>query len=377
MTVACDEAKPRQAPDTPGEPLAIAGGCGARVRDVNGREYVDCVCGDGALIVGHAHPAVAEAVARAGADGADGADAGALEAELAERLAEALPSADTVHLAASAADATAGALRLARAFTGGTKVLACGNSHGEADMPAAPYNDLAAVESAVAEAGDDLACILVEPIASTIGVVPPAPGFLPGLRDLCDQCGALLVFDETTSGFRAAYGGAQSLYGVTPDLTALGKIIGGGLPIGAVAGRREIMETAADKPAGPASGSAGLSAGLATLDALREPEVYEALEATSARLALLLAGAALDAGLEVQLNRVGSMMTLFFAPVRVTDARSAARADADGYGRFFAAMLERGVHLPSSQFSPIFLSTAHTSDDLQQIAEAAARVLLG
>ena len=402
-----------------GDPPFIERGKGSHIWDADGNEYIDCVCSWGPLILGHAHPAVVETVTKTAERGTSFGAPTELEVELAQRLVEALPSVEMVRLVNSGTEAVMSALRLARAFTRRTKVLkfeGCYHGHSDGmlakagsgvatlglpDSPGvppafaaetllAPYNDLAAAEQAVAQAGEELACIIVEPIAGNMGVVPPAPGFLQGLRDLCERSGALLVFDEVITGFRVAYGGAQTLYGVNPDLTVLGKIIGGGFPIGAYGGKREIMKMVAPEgpmyQAGTLSGNpVGVAAGIATLDALREPEgfaafettsVYEPLEAASARLAQGLVETALDAGINFTLNRVGSMLTLFFGTGRVADYATAKKSDTRRYARFFNARLERGVYLPPSQFEAMFLSTAHTDQDLDSIIEAARHAVL-
>ena len=391
------------------QPLFIARGQGARVYDVDGNSFIDYVASWGPLILGHADPGIVAAVQRAAALGTSFGAPTELEIELARLVVEAVPSVEMVRFVNSGTEATMSALRLARAFTSRDKVIKFeGGYHGHADMllakagsgvltlgapdspgvPAtaaqhtltAPYNDLAAVERIFAEVGGEVAAVIVEPVAGNMGVVPPAAGFLQGLRDLTRRAGALLIFDEVITGFRVAYGGAQARYGVTPDLTCLGKIIGGGLPVGAYGGRREIMELMA--PIGPVyqagtlSGNPlAMSAGIQMLKTLRTPGVYEELERKAAYLAEGLAEAARDAGVPAHLNRVGSMLTTFFTDRPVVDYVSAKTADTRTYARYFNGMLERGVYFAPSQFEAGFVSTAHADADLDQTIEAARAAL--
>jgi glutamate-1-semialdehyde 2,1-aminomutase len=388
-----------------GEPVVIARGEGAYVYDVDGNRYIDYVCSWGPLILGHAHPAVVEAVQRAAERGTSYGAPTEAEAELAQLIVEAMPSIELLRFVNSGTEATMSALRLARAFTGRDKVLKFeGCYHGHADgllvqagsgvatlgLPDSPgvpasyaqetlvarYNDVASVEAIFDKHGDAIAAVIVEPVAGNMGVVPPQPGFLEGLRDITRRAGALLVFDEVITGFRVAYGGAQALYGVTPDVTCLGKIIGGGLPVGAYGGRREIMEMLA--PLGPVYQAGTLSgnplamaAGLATLRELRSPGFYERLDALSAKLVDAVARAAKSAGVSLWLNRVGSMRTPFFVDAPVTDYASARRADTKLYARFFHAMLERGVYLAPSQFEAVFMSSVHGEREIADTVAAA------
>jgi len=388
-----------------GEPIAIARGEGPYVYDVDGNRYVDYVCSWGPLILGHAHPAVVEAVRRAAERGTSYGAPTEAEAELGQIIIEAVPSIELLRFVNSGTEATMSALRLARAFTGRDKVVKFeGCYHGHADgllvqagsgvatfgLPDSPgvpasyaqetlvarYNDVPSVEALFDRHGDAVAAVIVEPVAGNMGVVPPQTGFLESLRDITRRAGALLVFDEVITGFRVAYGGAQSLYGVTPDLTCLGKIIGGGLPVGAYGGRREVMEMLA--PLGPVYQAGTLSgnplamaAGLATLRELQSPGFYERLDALSAKLVESVARAAKSAGISLWLNRVGSMRTPFFVDAPVTDYASARRADTKLYARFFHAMLERGVYLAPSQFEAVFTSSAHGEREIADTVAAA------
>ena len=388
-----------------GEPIVIERGEGAYIYDVDGNRYIDYVCSWGPLILGHAHPAVVEAVRKAAERGTSYGAPTEAEAELAQVIVEAVPSIELLRFVNSGTEATMSALRLARAFTGRDKVVKFeGCYHGHADgllvragsgvttfgLPDSPgvpasyaretlvarYNDVASVEALFDRDGKEIAAVIVEPVAGNMGVVPPQPGFLESLREITRRAGALLIFDEVITGFRVAYGGAQSLYDVTPDLTCLGKIIGGGLPVGAYGGRREIMELLA--PAGPVYQAGTLSgnplamaAGLATLRELRAPGFYERLEETSAKLAEGVGRAAKGAGVSLWLNRVGSMRTPFFADGPVTDYESARRADTRRYARFFHAMLERGVYLAPSQFEAVFVSSAHGEREIEATIAAA------
>jgi len=388
-----------------GDPLVMARGRGAHVYDVDGNEYIDYVCSWGPLILGHAHPAVVEAVQRAAGLGTSFGAPTEMEAEMGRLLVEAVPSMDLVRFVNSGTEATMSALRLARAHTGRDKILKFeGCYHGHADgllvragsgvatlglpdspgVPAsfaqetlvAPYNDRQAVESLFLRHGEEIAAVITEPVAGNMGVVPPAEGFLPFLRELTRRAGSLLIFDEVITGFRLAYGGAQAVYDVSPDLTCLGKIIGGGLPVGAYGGRRDIMEQLA--PLGPVYQAGTLSgnpltmaAGLVTLRALCAEGVYEALEEMGRELEEGLTAAARSAEAPVCMNRAGSMLTVFFSDGPVTDYASARRADTERYARFFRAMLERGVYLPPSQFEAVFLSLAHGRDELEGTVRAA------
>ncbi len=392
-----------------GDPLFIARGAGAHLWDADGNRFIDYVHSWGPLILGHAPPQVVAAIQRAAERGTSFGAPTELEVELAQLIVEAVPSIESVRLVNSGTEATMSALRLARGFTGRSKLVkfdGCYHGHvdsllvaagsgvmtlGLAGSPGitpgtigdtlqARFNDLDQVREIMDAQGGEIACVIVEPVPGNMGVVPPKPGFLEGLRDLTTQHGALLIFDEVITGFRVAYGGAQQRYRVTPDLTTLGKIIGGGLPVGAYGGRRDVMEQLA--PVGPVYQAGTLSgnplamtAGLETLRQLGAPGVYEALEAKSAALADGLTAAARDAGVAVQLNRVGSMMTGFFTDSPVTDYDSAKTADTARYARWFRAMLNRGVYLAPSQFEATLVSTAHTDDDIAATVEAARGTL--
>jgi glutamate-1-semialdehyde 2,1-aminomutase len=393
-----------------GSPFFVARAEGARLVDVDGRSYIDYVMSWGPLVLGHAPKRVLDAV-RAALD--RGTSYGAPtpgEVELAREIIGAVPSMEMLRLVSSGTEAAMSALRVARGFTGRPKLVKFeGCYHGHADsllvkagsggatfgvpdslgVPAdlarltltVPFNDLDAVRAVLEAEGREVAAVIVEPVAGNMGVVPPAPGFLAGLRELTRRHGALLVFDEVITGFRVAYGGAQARYGITPDLTILGKIIGGGLPVGAYGGRRAVMESVSPLggvyQAGTLSGNPlAVAAGLETLRALREPDVYETLETRAAALEAGLVEAAARAGVPSTVNRVGSMLTGFFAPGPVTDWTSAARADRARYGAFFHAMLGRGVYLAPSQFEAAFLSLAHAPDDVAATLDAARRALV-
>jgi glutamate-1-semialdehyde 2,1-aminomutase len=390
-----------------GTPRFIASAKGSRIIDVDGNEYIDYVGSWGPMILGHADERVVAAAAEALQRGSSYGAPTELEVRMAERVVECFPSIELVRMVNSGTEAVMSAVRVARAYTGRDKIIKFdGCWHGHADgllvkagstglqygvpdsagVPAAyaghtlvaGYNDLASVRALLAENEGQVAAILVEPVAGNMGVVPPAEGFLPGLRQAADESGAVLILDEVITGFRIALGGAQEVYGVRADLTTLGKIIGGGFPVGAYGGRREIMECIS--PLGPAvqagtlSGNpVAMSAGLATLAALGEPGVYEALEAKAATLADGLGQAAAQAGIPLTCNRVGSMMTGFFTDRAITNADDLAHCDKDRYARFFHAMLDRGVAFAPSYCEAAFVSTAHSDADIEATILAARR----
>ncbi|RLB01719.1 MAG: glutamate-1-semialdehyde-2,1-aminomutase [Deltaproteobacteria bacterium] len=387
-----------------GIPRFIARAQGARVWDVDGREYIDYVASWGPMILGHAYPRVVQAVRERTERGTSYGAPTALEVELARTIVEALPSVEMVRMVNSGTEAVMSAIRLARAFTGRDKVLKFeGCYHGHADgllvkagsgattlgvplssgVPAsyaeltllAPFNDLEAVQRVMAEHRGEVACVIVEPVAGNMGVVLPEDGFLQGLREICDQEDVLLIFDEVITGFRVGWSGAQGLYGVMPDLTCLGKIIGGGLPVGAFGGRREIMELLA--PSGPVYQAGTLSgnplacaAGLETLRILREEAPYEELEERTSYLCSEIHKVAEEVGVEVTVNQIGSMFTGFFAEGPIRDYASAMGSDLELHRRFFWAMLRRGVYLPPSQFEAAFLSTAHGPEEMERTLSA-------
>ncbi|HSJ57627.1 MAG TPA: glutamate-1-semialdehyde 2,1-aminomutase [Anaerolineae bacterium] len=388
-----------------GEPPFIARGQGAYLWDVDGNRYVDYVLSWGPLILGHAHEDVVQAIAAAAARGTSYGAPTELETELAELVVEMVPSVEMVRFVNSGTEATMSALRLARAHTCRAKIVKFeGNYHGHGDMllvqagsgvatlglpdspgvPAgtardtltAPFNNLAAVEALFRRFPDEIAAVIVEPVAGNMGVIPPVEGFLEGLRELTRRHGALLIFDEVMTGFRVALGGAQALYGIDPDLTTLGKVIGGGLPVGAYAGKREIMQAVA--PAGPMYQAGTLSgnplamtAGLVTLKALRRPGVFEAIVARTEELCRGVGEAAAAAGVPVYQTQVGTMFCTFFTGEPVTNYASAKKSDTAAFGHFFQAMLDAGVYLAPSQFEAGFTSTEHTPDVIEATVAAA------
>jgi len=392
-----------------GRPIFMARGQGAYVTDVDGNRYIDYLGSWGPLILGHAHPHVVEAIERAAREGTSFGAPTERETRLAEKVIAAMPSIERLRFVNSGTEATLSAIRLARGFTGRPLVMKfAGCYHGHVDallvqagsggmtfgVPSSPgvpegvtrdtlvvrYNDTAGVRRVVQEQGDRLAAIIVEPVAGNMGVVPGEAEFLSTLRKLCDEKGIILIFDEVMTGFRVAWGGAQSLYGIRPDLTTLGKIIGGGMPVGAYGGRQEIMSRISpDGPvyqAGTLSGNPlAMACGLATLELLEQPGTYEALEARSARLAEGLTDAARRAGVPSTVRRCGSMLCAFFTAGPVTDDVTASTSDTARYGRYFAAMLAGGVYLAPSQFEAMFVSTAHTSEDIERTIEVAAAAM--
>ena len=391
-----------------GSPIYMTRGEGAQIFDEDGNRYVDFCMAWGPLILGHAHPSVVEAITQAAVRGTSYGAPCAAEVELADRVVRLVPSIQKVRFVSSGTEATMSALRLARGFTGRNKILkfeGCYHGHADsllvaagsgvatlgipgspgvppgtvADTVTAPFNDLGAVEKVVEAHGPDLAAIIVEPVAGNMGCVAPRDGYLQGLRDLATRAGALLVFDEVMTGFRLATGGAQVLYGVKPDLTCLGKIIGGGLPVGAYGGRAAIMDHVA--PSGPVYQAGTLSgnplamaAGCVTLDLLQRAGTYMRLEMLAARLHAGLLGARDEADVKVTINRVGSMITLFFTPGPVHDYASAKTSDTALFARFFHELLARGIYFPPAQYEAAFVSLAHTESDIDATVRAAGEI---
>jgi len=386
-------------------PRFITRAKGARIYDADGNAFIDYVMSWGPMILGHAAGPVIKAIARSAARGTSFGAPTALEVTLAQMIVEAIPSMERVRLVSSGTEAVMSAIRLARAYTGRDTILKFeGGYHGHADsllvkagsgvatlgIPDSPgvpadlakhtltgsYNDVGGVERILETHRGKLACVIVEPVAGNMGVVPPHGAFLERLRDLTRHYGIVLIFDEVITGFRLSYGGAQLRYGVAPDLTCLGKIIGGGLPVGAYGGSHQIMKLIAPEgpvyQAGTLSGNPlAVTAGIETLKLLKRPGVYRQLEERARLLSDGLLEAARDLGVGVTLNRVGSMMTMFFTPGPVTDYASATKSDTLAYARFFRAMLEEGIYLAPSQFEAAFLSTAHTSADIAKTVNAA------
>ncbi len=394
-----------------GEPLFIKKAKGSKIVDADGKAYIDYVLSWGPMILGHAHPRVSAALKKAIANGTSFGAPTELEITLAKMVKKAVPSIELVRMVSSGTEATMSAIRVARGYTGRDKIVKFeGGYHGHGnsllvkagsgvatfglpDSPGVPadlakltitipYNDLAAFKDVASREGEQIACIIVEPVAGNMGCVPPEPGFLEGLRQVCDQYGIVLIFDEVMSGFRVAYGGAQQLYKIKPDLTCLGKVIGGGLPVGAFGGRREIMEKVA--PIGPIYQAGTLSgnplamtAGIETLKLLAKPGVYKTLEKLSADLEKGLGDAAREAGVQMTFNRVGSMFTGFFTDRKVKDFTSAKTSDTDRFGKYFLSMLKNGVNLAPSQFEAAFLSLSHSKMDINKTIEAARKSLKG
>jgi glutamate-1-semialdehyde 2,1-aminomutase len=392
-----------------GTPLLIDHALGTRLYDVDGREYLDYVCSWGALILGHAHPDVVAAVSEQAGRGTSYGMTSPLEIELGEKITRAVPSVEMVRFVSSGTEAAMSAVRLARAFTERDLVIKFqGCYHGHSDgflseagsglatlgiaacpgVPEAfarltlntPYNELAGVEELFQQHAGKIAAIIVEPVAANMGIVTPAPGFLQGLREISKREGALLIFDEVITGFRMAYGGAQAVYGIDPDLTVMGKIIGGGLPVAAYGGKRQVMERVA--PLGPVYQAGTLSgnplamrAGLATLPKLEAPGFYDAVNRKSQRLAEGLRNALQEVGAAGQVNVAGSLLTLFFCEQPVRNYDDAKKSDTKKFAKFFQEMLERGIFLPPSQYEALFVSAAHTDADIDRTISAACESL--
>ena len=391
------------------DPCFIAKGQGSAIFDADGNQYIDYIGSWGPLILGHRHPAVIRAIEAALANGCTFGAPTELEIDLAEAVVDIMPSVEMVRMVNSGTEATMSAIRLARGATGRDGVVkfdGCYHGHGDSllvaagsgvatlGIPGSPgvpdkvaestasleYNNIDAVKEYCRKKGGETAAIIVEPVAGNMGVVAPKPEFIQGLREVCDQYGIVLIIDEVMTGFRVALRGAQSLYGVTPDLTTMGKVIGGGLPVGAYGGKRSLMEKIA--PSGPVYQAGTLSgnpmamaAGIATLKEISAPGFYEALEETSKTLADGLKNAADDAGVAATISRVGSMMTLFFSAGPVENFEDAKKCDLDRFAKFYQGMRDEGVFLPPSQFEAWFVSAAHTREDIQATLKAAEKVL--
>jgi glutamate-1-semialdehyde 2,1-aminomutase len=389
------------------DPLFITKASGSRICDADGNEFIDYVGSWGPMILGHCHPQVVAAIKKAVESGSSFGAPTELEITLARMVIEAVPSVEMVRMVSSGTEATMSAIRLARGYTGRDKILKfSGCYHGHADsllvkagsgaatfgvpdspgVPAdfakntltAEFNSLDSVKELVSSNRGEIACIIVEPIAGNMGTVPPGEGFLEGLRSICTDEGIVLIFDEVMTGFRVAYGGAQELYGVTPDMTTLGKIIGGGLPVGAFGGKKEIMQNLSPSggvyQAGTLSGNPlAMTAGIETLKLLRREGFYKELEEKSAYLAKGIAQAARDAGYPIYSTRVGSMFCAFFTKGEVRDWPTAAECDTKAFAKYFRSMLEQGIYLAPSQFETAFVSTSHSSEDMDKTINAAKK----
>ncbi len=391
------------------KPVFINYANGSMVVDADGNKYIDYIGSWGPMILGHRHSSVVRALASALNRGTSFGAPTDLEIKLAEMVIDAVPSIDMVRMVNSGTEATMSAIRLARGVTGRDTIIKFdGCYHGHADsllveagsgiatlgIPGSPgvpksfvahtlslpYNDIECVKKVMEDKGDKIACIIVEPVAGNMGLIPPVDGFLETLKELTEKNGSLLIFDEVMTGFRVAYGGAQSLYGISPDLTCLGKIIGGGLPVGAYGGKREIMEHIAPQgpvyQAGTLSGNPlAMAAGIATLTQLKKPGFYDALDEKADQLATGLEKAARTAGIKTNINRVGSMIGLFFTDSDVKNFDDAKTSDLDIFSAYYKGMLEKGIYLAPSQFEAIFISSAHSVKDIDATIKAAEEVL--
>lgn len=391
-----------------GDPVFIESGAGAYLTDVDGNRYLDCIGSWGPLLMGHAHPRILSAITEQLAKGTTYGAPTALEAQLAEEICDAVPSIEMARLVSSGTEATMSAIRVARGYTGRSKIVKFeGNYHGHADfllakagsgvatlglpecagVPQAvtadtitlPFNDIGAVKGLFASYGAEIACVILEPVVGNMGCVPPVEGFLETLRDLTEKAGSVLIFDEVMTGFRVAYGGAQTKYGITPDMTTLGKIVGGGLPLGAYGGKREIMEVVAPLgavyQAGTLSGNPiAVSAGLAMLSLLREggAALYGRLEEIGKTVAESFRESARNENVPVIVNQVGSMLTVFFTEAgEVTDYASAKTSDATRFAKWFRALLDSGIYYPPSQFEAAFLSAVMSDSDVELLTNSA------
>ncbi len=389
------------------DPLFIKKGAGSNIFDEDDNRYIDYVGSWGPMILGHCHPAVVTAVSKCMENGSSFGAPTELEITLAQMVVDAVPSIEMVRMVSSGTEATMSAIRLARGYTGKDKIIkfsGCYHGHADSllvkagsgaatfgvpDSPGVPsdfarhtliaeYNSIESVKQLVSSNSNQIACVIVEPVAGNMGTVIPRPGFLEGLREICSNEGIILIFDEVMSGFRVSYGGAQSLYGVTPDMTTLGKIIGGGLPVGAFGGRREIMEKLSPSggiyQAGTLSGNPlAMTAGIETLKLLQAPDFYKNLEEKSRLLSDGLAQAAKEAGYPIYTTRVGSMFCAFFTSGEVYDWTTATTCDTSAFSRYFLTMLQEGIYLAPSQFETGFISAAHTEKDIETTIIAARK----
>ncbi len=394
-----------------GQPVFIERGFGSKIYDVDGNEYIDYVCSWGPLILGHAHPQVIEAVKCACDKGTSFGAPTEIEIELAKKITESIPSIELIRLVNSGTEAVMSAIRLARGYTKRDKIIkfeGCYHGHSDSLLVKAgsgaatlgipdslgipqdlakytitlPYNNLEMIEDVIKKQGEQIACIIVEPIAANMGLIPPKEGFLQGLRELTQQYDILLIFDEVITGFRVVYGGAQQLYGIIPDLTCLGKIIGGGFPVGAYGGKREIMEMVAPLgsvyQAGTLSGNpVAMYAGLQTLNLLAQPDIYEELDKKTTMLVKGLQDSAKTCGIKPFFTKVASLFCIFFSQSAVIDYQTAKKSDANSYATYFREMLNQGIYLAPSQFEAGFVSLAHTQEDIEKTIEASTHGFKG